>query len=118
MINNTLEYQGYIAQLNFDWQDNIIVGEVINTRAIISFHADSIPEIKQAFEDMVDTYIEACNAEGISPSRPYSGKFNVRITPDLHRELSMKAAHSGISLNDLTIQLLESGLHGSHHPGL
>jgi predicted HicB family RNase H-like nuclease len=33
--------------------------------------------------------------------RPYSGKFTVRIPPDLHRHLALEAAESGISLNRL-----------------
>jgi predicted HicB family RNase H-like nuclease len=33
--------------------------------------------------------------------RRYSGKFTVRIPPDLHRRLALEAAESGISLNRL-----------------
>ena len=33
--------------------------------------------------------------------RHYSGKFTVRIPPDLHRRLVLEAAESGISLNRL-----------------
>ena len=33
--------------------------------------------------------------------RHYSGKFTVRIPPDLHRRLALEAAESGISLNRL-----------------
>ena len=33
--------------------------------------------------------------------RHYSGKFTVRIPPDLHRRLALAAAESGISLNRL-----------------
>lgn len=33
--------------------------------------------------------------------RPYSGKFTVRIPPDLHRRLALEAAETGISLNRL-----------------
>jgi predicted HicB family RNase H-like nuclease len=32
-------------------------------------------------------------------SRPYSGKFMVRIPPDVHRKLAVQAAESGVSLN-------------------
>ncbi len=33
--------------------------------------------------------------------RPYSGKFVVRIPPQIHRQLAIKAAEEGISLNRL-----------------
>lgn len=32
-------------------------------------------------------------------SRQYSGKFMVRVPPDVHRNLAIRAAESGISLN-------------------
>jgi predicted HicB family RNase H-like nuclease len=32
-------------------------------------------------------------------SRAYSGKFMVRIPPDVHRKLAVQAAESGVSLN-------------------
>lgn len=32
-------------------------------------------------------------------ARPYSGKFMVRVPPDVHRMLAIKAAESGVSLN-------------------
>ena len=34
-------------------------------------------------------------------SRPYSGKFLVRVPPEVHRELALKAAEEGVSLNRL-----------------
>ena len=34
-------------------------------------------------------------------SRPYSGKFMVRVPPEVHRMLAIKAAESGVSLNRL-----------------
>ena len=117
MKNDVLEYKKYIAKLDFDLEEGIIVGKVINTRDIISFHGDTLTEIKQAFSDIIDTYLEACESEGIHPSKPYSGKFNLRINPDLHRELSIEATQEGISLNDLTESLIKCGLSHKHHSG-
>lgn len=115
MKNNILEYKRYIAQLDFDLEDGIIIGKVTNTKDIISFHASNLPDIKQAFKDIIDTYLKACEEEGIKPSKSYSGRFNLRITPDLHRELSIEAAQDGVSLNDLTEQLLKSSLSNKHN---
>lgn len=110
MRSNILEYKRYIAQLDFDLDDNIIVGRVINTNEIITFHAKTLSEAKQAFEDVIDTYLDACITEGISASRPYSGKFNLRIDPDLHKQLTVEAAQVGLSLNKFTEELINIGL--------
>ena len=34
-------------------------------------------------------------------ARPYSGKFMVRVPPEVHRILAIQAAESGVSLNRL-----------------
>ena len=34
-------------------------------------------------------------------TRPYSGKFMVRVPPEVHRMLAIQAAESGVSLNRL-----------------
>ena len=39
-------------------------------------------------------------------SRKFSGKFMVRVPPDVHRELTVEAAEAGVSLNRLaTVKL-------------
>jgi predicted HicB family RNase H-like nuclease len=114
--NNILEYRGYIAELSFDMDDNIIVGRVINTTDTISFHGQCLEEVKQAFHDVLDAYLDACDSENIEPSRPYSGKFNLRIDPQLHKELSTHAALEGKSLNELVTSLLETAIHHNHSP--
>jgi len=114
MKNNILEYKRYLTILDFDLAEGIIVGNVINTKDIISFHAETLAGAKQAFEDIIDTYLSACEAEGICASKLYSGKFNLRISPDLHRELSIEAAQEGLSLNELTQELIKFGLEHKH----
>jgi predicted RNase H-like HicB family nuclease len=42
-------------------------------------------------------------------TKKYSGRFMVRIPPELHRELAMEAHEAGISLNRLTSDLLSRG---------
>ena len=39
-------------------------------------------------------------------NRPYSGKFMVRIPPDVHRKLAVQAAESGMRLNACSLQAI------------
>ena len=41
-------------------------------------------------------------------SRRYSGKFMVRVPPDVHRNLTIRAAEDGVSLNRLVSSKLSS----------
>ena len=43
---------------------------------------------------------------GITPQRPYSGKVMLRIPPELHAEIAMKAQASGKSLNQWAAETL------------
>ena len=39
-------------------------------------------------------------------SRKYSGKFMVRVPPEVHRHLAIEAAEAGVSLNRIAVQNL------------
>ncbi len=110
MSKNIIIYKGYIAELTLDFDDDIIVGKVINTADIISFHGKTLEKTKEAFHDVLDTYLETAEKEGIEPSKPYSGKFNLRISPMLHRRLSILARMNNKSLNECVEELISKGL--------
>lgn len=53
-----MEYKGYVGQVNFDDEVGIFHGEVVNTRDVITFQGKSVDEIRHAFHDSVDEYLE------------------------------------------------------------
>lgn len=106
-----MEYKGYIGQVEFDDDAEIFHGEVVNTRDIITFQGKSVEELKTAFNDSVDDYLDWCAERGEESDKPYSGRFLVRISPDLHRDLSIEARRQSLSLNTLVARRLESGQH-------
>ena len=58
--------------------------------------------IRKVVEDVVKNMRE--NGEEVPEpiaSRRYSGKFMVRVPPEVHRNLAIKAAEAGVSLNRL-----------------
>jgi len=94
-----IEYKGYIGHVEFDDQAEIFHGEVVNTRDVITFQGKTVDEIKQAFRDSVEDYLAYCAKLGQSPEKPFSGKFMLRIPPDLHRKIHVAAKESGESIN-------------------
>ena len=60
-------------------------------RGVRKLVTDIIQDLRDNSEDI---------PEPIS-SRKYSGKFMVRVPPDVHRNLAIQAAESGVSLNRL-----------------
>ena len=96
-----MEYKGYIGHVIFDDNAKIFHGDIINTRDVITFQGTSVDELNNSFKDSVDDYILWCESESIQPEKPYSGRFNLRISPELHRKAAIKARKTGLSLNKL-----------------
>jgi predicted HicB family RNase H-like nuclease len=51
---NTMNYKGYTAQIEFDGLDNIFVGRVLGLESIVSFHGESVIELRERFKAAVD----------------------------------------------------------------
>ena len=102
-----LTYKGYIASIDADLDDGILVGRVINTHDIIGFHGETVSEATESFHAVIDEYLEDCRQRGKDPNKPYSGKFNLRLSPQLHSEIAAAAAKTGKSLNQWVVDELE-----------
>lgn len=94
-----IEYKGYIGRVEFDPDTNLLHGEVIGPRDVITFEGRSVDEIRQAFHDSVEDYLELCRERGEEPDQPYSGKLVLKLDPELHRKLSELAGASGKPLD-------------------
>lgn len=94
-----MEYKGYIGHVEFDDEAEIFHGEVINTRDVITFQGKTVGEIKEAFRDSVEDYLDYCAKLGQEPEKPFTGKFMLRIPPELHRKIYVAAKQSGESIN-------------------
>lgn len=105
-MKNTLSYRNYKASLEFDPDDNILIGRVLDIDDIITFHAESVIEFTKAFHEAVDDYISACEKIGQTPERPASGRLMLRIDPVVHAAALKAATHTGLSLNKWAEQVL------------
>ena len=102
-----MEYKGYIGKVEVDDQAGILHGEVINLRDVVTFEGESVDELRQAFQDSVDDYLEFCSQRGEKPEKPFSGRFIVRISPELHKKVNTEAQLAGKSLNSWVSEVLE-----------
>jgi predicted HicB family RNase H-like nuclease len=74
---------------------DIFHGEVIGLRDAIIFQGKTVDEVREAFRGSIDDYLEFCAKRGEEPEKPVTGKFMVRIPPDLHRKVYVAAKKSG-----------------------
>ena len=102
-----MHYNGYEASVEFDEDAELIHGEVLNLRDVITFQGVSASELKQAFADSVEDYLAFCRSRGEEPEKPFSGQFVVRTEPVLHKAVSLAAKREGVSLNKWVTATLE-----------
>ena len=105
-----LKYKGYTGRVEYDDKAKLFHGEVIDTRDVITFQGTTVDEIETAFRDSIDDYIEFCRQRGEKPEKPFSGKFVLRVPPELHQKLFTQASKSGKSLNTWLVDVLKTAV--------
>ena len=104
---NTMSYKGYPARVQYSEEDGCFVGHIVGINDIVGFHGDSVAELRQAFEEAVDDYVETCERLGRAPQKPYSGNLMLRIPPDVHAAVAAAAEVTGKSINQWATETFE-----------
>ena len=102
-----LKYKGYSGIVDYDSDGKIFTGEVVGLRSVITFQGRTPEEIEKSFRESIEIYLNMCKRDGVQPEKPYSGKFNLRISPQLHKHIAERALEEKRSLNDLVIDALK-----------
>lgn len=108
---NTMNYRGYAARIEFSDDDNCFIGHIAGIMDVIGFHGQSVRELRVAFEEAVDDYLETCKKLGRAPQRPYSGKLMLRVPPEVHAAIAVAAEVSDKSINQWATEALKKAVH-------
>lgn len=106
-MKNTLNYKGFLGSVSFSEEDNVLYGKIECTDDLILYEGNSVTDIKNAFKEAVDDYIEICKQTNKPCKKSFKGSFNVRLKPDIHKRAAMLATIKGISLNQLVQKAIE-----------
>jgi predicted HicB family RNase H-like nuclease len=104
---NTMSFKGYTARVEYDERDNLIVGRILGIRSIISFHGETVTQLRREFEKAVKDYLAECEEEGVDPEKPASGKLLLRMPPEVHGRAMVAAQVAGKSLNQWATEVLQ-----------
>ena len=110
-MNNTMEYKGYLGSVEFSEEDALFYGKVLGIRALISYEGTNAAELVADFHGAVDDYLELCAQSGTEPEKAYKGSFNVRISPELHKQAVIAAMSHNMSLNSFVETSIQQALH-------
>lgn len=107
---NTMTVDGFTAKIEYDADLDTFRGEIMGLNGSADFLGKNPKELRAEFKKSLRVFLDVCREKGIEPRRSYSGKFNLRITPELHERLAIVAQAEGKSINAVAQEALEERL--------
>ncbi len=106
-MRDILQYKDFIGSVHFSAEDGVFFGKIEGINDLVTFEGTTVDEIKNAFQEAVDDYIDICKETGKPLQKSYKGSFSIRIAPELHKKAVQKSSMLGISLNRLVQRAIE-----------
>jgi predicted HicB family RNase H-like nuclease len=106
-MTNVMSYKGYSARIDYDDEDGLFTGRIAGIRDGVGFHGETVDELRAAFHEAVEDYIETCAKIGKEPQKAFSGQVMFRVSPEVHRKAALAAELAGKSLNQWAEEALE-----------
>lgn len=113
-MKETLEYKGYVATVKIDFDDGVLFGKIEGINDLVNFEGTNLEEVKKAFQEAVDDYLEFCQTVGKTPDKAYKGSFNIRVDSELHRRAAVIAVRRNISLNQFVAEAIEEAVENAY----
>ena len=104
---NIMFVEGYQAKIEYDPELDLFRGEILGLNGGADFYGSTPDELRQEFRNSLEVFLEVCREKGIEPRRSYSGKFNLRIPPELHERIAIMSQATGKSINLLAKEALQ-----------
>ncbi len=102
----TLKYKGYAGSVEFSAEDDLLFGEILGIDGLVTYEGKTMEELKDSFHEAVEDYLAFCEDHNWKPQKSYSGAFNVRISPETHRDIANLSAEEGITINAFVKRVL------------
>lgn len=109
-MDKALRYKNYTGTIEFSLEDKCLYGKVLFINDLIMYEGNDLTELTACFEEAVDDYLKDCEESGDEPNKPFKGSFNVRITPELHKDAAVAALRAGSNLNQFVSDAIQEKL--------
>lgn len=104
---NVMTVDGYHAKIEYDEELDLFRGEILGLSGGADFYGKDTGELRTEFRRSLQVFLAVCSEKGIEPRRQFSGRFNLRIPPELHERLAIAAQAEGKSINTLAQEALQ-----------
>ena len=106
-MNNVMTIDGYQAVIAFDPELSMFRGEFLGLNGGADFYATDVEGLRREGETSLRVFLEACQRRGLDPKKHYSGKFVLRLDPEIHEAAAVAAAAHGQSLNQWAVETIQ-----------
>ncbi|MFA7658142.1 MAG: type II toxin-antitoxin system HicB family antitoxin [Candidatus Gastranaerophilaceae bacterium] len=106
-MKNVLEYKDYFGSVEYSGDDNVFYGKILGIKALVLFEGQSVDELKSAFYEAVDDYINTCKEMKLELEKPFKGSLNIRIGRDLHQKAAIAAEQNKTSINQVIKEAID-----------
>jgi predicted HicB family RNase H-like nuclease len=107
-----LKYKDYEGTAELDMTRGVCRGKILFITDLVTYEAALPTQLQSEFEAAVDDYLLTCEELQREPKKPLKGQFNVRISPELHRDATLRAFRDATSLNEVVVRALDAYLNG------
>ena len=104
---NMMIINGQKATISYDEDIDMFRGEFVGLNGGADFYAQDIKGLHEEGAKSLQVFLDMCKEDGREPYKNFSGKFNVRINPELHADIVAAAKSKGESLNQFIAETLQ-----------
>jgi len=107
---NIMTLNEYSAKIEYDPEIDQFRGEILGLNGGADFYGKNPQELRKEFKNSLKVFLEVCEEKGIFPTKNFSGKFNLRVSKELHNRISIEAASEGKSINQWVVDTLSDSI--------
>lgn len=108
-MSSFVTYKGFTGTVELE--DKVFCGKVIGiSDALVLYEGNTYDEFISDFKGAVDDYIALCEEKNLPVKKSYKGSFNVRVSPEVHRDSAIYAKSHEVSLNSFVEQAIKKAL--------
>ncbi len=104
---NIMEINGYKAKIEYDPELDMFRGEILGLNGSADFYGKTPASLRKECKNSLKVFLKVCEEKSIEPTKNYSGKFNLRISSRLHREIAAHTTAADKSINEWVSEVLK-----------
>jgi len=106
-MNDRVIYKDFIRSVHFNANDDVFFGKIEGIADLVTFEGNTAAELRNAFQEAVDDYLDICESIGKTPFKLYKGSLHLRTPSELHKKAVQQAILGGVSLNRFVQDAIE-----------